>query len=58
MQTVKCTKCGNDGRAYEGRSECMTCSRKRFLAYYAKNRDRKLEYMREYDRKRREALTV
>lgn len=53
MTTVTCTKCGNKDLAYDGRSECMPCSRLRFSKYYKNNRKRVLARIKDYDKNRR-----
>jgi hypothetical protein len=49
-----CTKCGNHGRKYDGRSECISCTLERSRRHYAVNGDRKREYMREYAKRKKQ----
>jgi len=47
INIVSC-KCGQKSYAYEGRSECASCTKKRSKLHHERRREDRLSQMREY----------
>lgn len=55
---MNCTKCGEDKPRYEGRVECMDCTRARSKVNHLKNHAKRLAYLREYGKVKRNRVKV
>lgn len=58
MNTVTCTLCGASAPAYDGRVECMDCTRARSKRNHLKRHAHRLEYKRAYNTKTRTKKTT